>query len=155
MLRLQAEVCNFSRYKLHRRHFSRKVLKADKAFLFALFQSFCKTPLKWLLWSSFFKRLEQAVAYLALSRGECGIFEKGHRYKMMKFLIIVYFHVSMALWIIRAFSFFLNSVSNAYNIYNNICLRYYKHSDQSRKSTVADSYIYLLGEIISAEVCNI
>ena len=74
---------------------------------------------------------------------------------MMKFLIIVYFHVSMALWIIRAFSFFLNSVSNAYNIYNNICLRYYKHSDQSRKSTVADSYIYLLGEIISVEVCNI
>ena len=30
----------------------------------------------------------------------------------MKFPIIPYFHVSMALWIIRAFSFFLNSVSN-------------------------------------------
>ena len=30
-----------------------------------------------------------------------------------------------------------------------------KHSDQSLKSTVADSYICLLGKIISAEVRNI
>ena len=55
MLRLEAEVCNFSRNKLYRRHFPRKVLKADTAFLFALLQSFWKTPLKCLLWSSFSK----------------------------------------------------------------------------------------------------
>ena len=42
MLRFEAKVCNFPRNKLHRRHFSRKVLKAEAAFLFALFQS--KTP---------------------------------------------------------------------------------------------------------------
>ena len=30
------------------------------------------------------------------SRG-CEILEKGHKHKMMKFLIIVYFHVSIAL----------------------------------------------------------
>ena len=46
MLRLEAEVCNFSRNKFHRKHFFRKVLKAETAFLFALFQSFWKTPLK-------------------------------------------------------------------------------------------------------------
>ena len=32
MLRLEAEVCIFSRNKLYRRYFSRKVLKAEKAF---------------------------------------------------------------------------------------------------------------------------
>ena len=37
------------------------------------------------------------VAYLALSQGGYEIFEKGHRRKMMKFLIIVYFHNSVAL----------------------------------------------------------
>ena len=42
MLRFEAKVCNFPRNKLHRRHFSRKVLKAEAAFLFALFQSFWK-----------------------------------------------------------------------------------------------------------------
>ena len=55
-------------------------------------------------------------------KGRWEIFEKGHRHKMIKFLIKVYFHVyfhvSMALWIIRAFSFFLNSVSNTHNIYS-------------------------------------
>ena len=45
-VKLEAEVCNFSRNKLHRKHFFRKVLKAETAFLFALFQSFWKTPLK-------------------------------------------------------------------------------------------------------------
>ena len=45
------------------------------------------------------------VAYLALSQGGYEIFEKGHRRKMMKFLIIVYFHNSVALWIIRAFPY--------------------------------------------------
>ena len=58
------------------------------------------------------------MAHLALSQGRCEIFEKGHNHKFMKFLIIVYFHVSMALWIIRAFSFFLNSASNTHNIYS-------------------------------------
>ena len=61
MLRLQAEACNFSRNKLHRRHFSRKVLK-QTAFLFALFQSFCETLLKQLLRSSFFKRLKEVLS---------------------------------------------------------------------------------------------
>ena len=37
-----AAACNFSRNKLHRRHFSRKVLKAEAAFLFDLFESFWK-----------------------------------------------------------------------------------------------------------------
>ena len=39
------------------------------------------------------------VSYLALSEVGCENFEKRHRHKMMKlmkFLIIVYFHVSMA-----------------------------------------------------------
>ena len=58
VLRLQAQACNFFRTKLHRRHFSRKVLM-QTAFLFALFQSFCETLLKWLLWSSFLKRLKE------------------------------------------------------------------------------------------------
>ena len=61
VLRLQEKICNFSRNKLRRRHFSRKVLKAETAFLLALFPSFWKTPLKLLLWSSFFKRLEEVL----------------------------------------------------------------------------------------------
>ena len=61
VLRLQEKICNFSRNKLRRRHFSRKVLKAEAAFLLALFPSFWKTPLKLLLWSSFFNRLEEVL----------------------------------------------------------------------------------------------
>ena len=61
VFRLQAEACNFSKNKHHRRHFSRKVLK-QIASLFALFQSFCKTLLKSLLWSSFFKRLKKVIS---------------------------------------------------------------------------------------------
>ena len=38
-----------------------------------------------------------AESYLALIQGGCEIFEKGHRHKIMKFLIIVHFHVSIAL----------------------------------------------------------
>ena len=41
--------------------------------------------------------LTHSVAQLALSQGGCKIFEKGNRDKLMKFLIIAYFHVSMAL----------------------------------------------------------
>ena len=58
---MQAEVCNFSRDKLHHRHFPRKVLKAKTAFLFALFQSFWWAPWKWLLYSSFFQSLEEVL----------------------------------------------------------------------------------------------
>ena len=48
----------------------------------------------------------QSLAYLALSQGGCEIFEKGHGNKMMKFLLIVYFHGTMNYKNI----FFLNSV---------------------------------------------
>ena len=54
-------------------------------------------------------------------RKECEIFEKGQRHKMIKFVIIVNFHVFMALWIIKTF-FFLNSVSNTHtDTYTFIC----------------------------------
>ena len=49
---------------------------------------------------------EAWAPYLALFQGGCKIFEKGHSHKLMKFLVIVYFPVYMALWIIRTFSFF-------------------------------------------------
>ena len=61
VLKLQTEACNFFRNKLYRRHFSRKVLK-QAAFLFAFLQSFCERLLKWLLWSSFFKRLKEVLS---------------------------------------------------------------------------------------------
>ena len=46
------------------------------------------------------------VINMEYKRCRCEIFEKGHRHKMMKFLIIVYFHVSMALWIMSIFFLF-------------------------------------------------
>ena len=48
----------------------------------------------------------QSLAYPALSQGGCEIFEKGNSNKMMKFLLIVYFHGTMNYKNI----FFLNSV---------------------------------------------
>ena len=63
-----------------------------------------------------FKLCVRSLIYIRKNNGPniepCGapawivIFEKEHRDKMMKFLITGYFHVSMALWIIRAFLFF-------------------------------------------------
>ena len=61
MLRFEAEVCTFSRNKLHRKHCFRKVLTAETAYLFALFQSFWKKLLKLLLSNSFFRRLEEVL----------------------------------------------------------------------------------------------
>ena len=61
MLRLEGEVCNFSRNKLHRRNFSKNVLKAETAFLFALFQRFWENTFEMTTLEFFFKTLEEVL----------------------------------------------------------------------------------------------
>ena len=61
MLSLEGEVCNFSRNKLHRRHFSKNVLKAETAFLFALFQRFWENTFEMTTLEFFFKRLQEVL----------------------------------------------------------------------------------------------
>ena len=55
--------------------------------------------------------LVPSVAYLALSERGCEIFGKRHNNKMIKFLLIVYFHGTKNY---QSIFLFLNSVSNIY-----------------------------------------
>lgn len=55
------------------------------------------------------KRVKTSVAYLALCEGGCEIFGKKHSNKMIKFLLIEYFHGTSSY---ESIFLFLNSVSN-------------------------------------------
>lgn len=55
------------------------------------------------------KRVKTSVAYLALCEGGCEIFGKKHSNKMIKFLLIEYFHGTSSY---ESIFLLLNSVSN-------------------------------------------
>ena len=58
--------------------------------------------------------VECSVAYLALSKGGCKIFGKRHSHKMIKFILIIYFHGTKYY---QSIFLFLKNVRNIYYTY--------------------------------------